>query len=86
MSKALKQDGFALMIQLGKVCGWWWVVWLTATTYIQLAGAGSTQQLAGAGSINLRNALINVKTCYYALISFQVTLLEQLDHVIWSVT
>ena len=30
------------MIQLGKVCGWvgWW---LTPTTYIQLAGAGSTK-------------------------------------------
>ena len=24
-----------------KVCGWWWGGWLTASTYIQLGGAGS---------------------------------------------
>ena len=32
----------ALMIQLGKFVGVWVVWWLTPTTYIQLAGAGST--------------------------------------------
>ena len=37
----------ALMIQLEQqqhgefVVGWWWGGWLTPTTYIQLAGAGS---------------------------------------------
>ena len=40
--KSGKQDGFALMIQLGRVCGW--VVWLTPTTYIQLAGVGSKKE------------------------------------------
>ena len=38
----IKQDGFNLMNQLLRVCGGvGWVVWLTPTTYIQLAGAGA---------------------------------------------
>ena len=39
----VKQDGFALMIQLGRVLGGWVSFGDIPTTFIQLAGVGSIQ-------------------------------------------